>query len=245
MAQQKATANAQVASREVAVAPVAAPVAAPVVDNGKFRDLSVGLNQNLATLTLDYDTLKKKSMDQQKADQKKIELLQNERTKLNNNLAKMTLQYDEDIAKKNRVIKSLNHKLNFNNARRSSVVAKIQKIERLTDMSTNLNGNLARVTLEFNEMVQSKDEEINKLKNSLKNYENAGQRRNSTIVVEYNNVNINQNAANKVNNKEMGSPSPAPTPVQAKTEAPAPTEDSVPAPATDVAPASTEAPVED
>jgi len=183
------------------------------IQNGKFRDISVNLNQNLATLTLDYDTLKRESEDQHKADVEKINFLQNERSKLNNNLAKVTLQYDEDIAKKNRTIKNLKNKLNnvaYNNARRGSVVAKIQKIERLTDMSTNLNSNLAKVTLEFNEMVQSKDAEINKLKDSLKSYEMGNQHRNSTITVEYNDVNyynINQNTnAEKHSSKIMGSP---------------------------------------
>ncbi|OUM59362.1 hypothetical protein PIROE2DRAFT_15111, partial [Piromyces sp. E2] len=142
----------------------------------------------------------------------KINYLQKERSKINSNLARVTLQYDEDIAKKNKTIKNLKSKLNntniaYNNARRGSVVAKIQKIERLTDMSTNLNSNLARVTLEFNEMVQSKDAEINKLKDSLKNYEMGNQRRNSTITVEYNDVNyynININAE-KHSSKVMGS----------------------------------------
>jgi len=228
MAQQKTTPVApEVATREVPVVVSEVtrevPIVAPIdnesnVQSDKFRDISVKLNQNLATLTLDYDTLKRESEAQQKADQQKIEYLQNERTKLNSNLAKVTLQYDEDITKKNRTIKNLNNMLNnsnvaYNNARRGSVVAKIQKIERLTDMSTNLNSNLARVTLEFNEMVQSKDAEINKLKDSLKNYEMGNKHRNSTITVEYNDVNyynINTNAE-KHSSKVMGS-SDVPTP---------------------------------
>jgi hypothetical protein len=180
-------------------------------NNDKFRDIAVKLNHNLATLTLDYDTLKKENETQQKVNIEKIDLLQKERCRINNNLARVTLQYDEDMAKKNGTIKNYKNKLNatniaYNNARRGSVVAKIQKIEKLTDMSTNLNGNLAKVTLEFNEMVQSKDAEINKLKNTLKRYENVNGRRASTITVEYNDVNyynINANSEKKVN-KEMG-----------------------------------------
>jgi len=229
MAQQK---TAPVVTREVPVAPEEPVVTREIpmvqevpvekeivyVENNenieRTRNNSINLNQNLATLTLDYDTLKKESDAQQRADRQKINYLQKERSKLNNNLARVTLQYDEDIAKKNRTIKNLKNKLNnnnvtYNNARRGSVVAKIQKIERLTDMSTNLNSNLARVTLEFNEMVQSKDAEINKLKDSLKLYEMGNQHRNSTITVEYNDVNyynISQNAnAEKHSSKIMGS----------------------------------------
>jgi len=197
----------------------------------KFRDIAVKLNQNLSALTLDYDDLKKKSRIEQKEKIEKIEKLQKERSILNNNLAKVTLQYDEDMAKRNRVIKNLNEKLNatnaaYNNARRGSVIAKIQTIERLTDMSTNLNSNLAKVTLEYNEMVQSKDAEISKLKKTLDKYESVDHRRTSVITVEYNNSNyynkVSQNEnTEKVVNKEMGSLAPAAEPDNAPVDVPA------------------------
>jgi len=209
----------------------------------KLQQKAAELNSSIAKLTLAFD-----EMAQQKATEgpvveskeiayQPVENVSGDSTKfrdmavkLNHNLSTLTLQYDEDMAKKNKTIKNLKDNLNatnvaFNNARRGSVVAKIQKIERLTDISTNLNSNLAKVSLEFNEMVQSKNAEINKLKNTLNKYENLNQRRESVITVEYNNANYynisqNDNPEKKVN-KEMGSPAPQAPVVKVENEVPA------------------------
>jgi hypothetical protein len=125
--------------REV-IREVPVPITISSVDDSKveyYKKMAVDLNNRVAMLSLDIDSLKVKKYDNK--DESNVDFYKNQAVSLNSNLAKLTLELNDF---KNKVLLKKDKEIKNSN----------DKIEYYQRMAANLNTRLAVLSLEMNEV---------------------------------------------------------------------------------------------
>jgi len=154
----------------------------------KYKHDLVSLNQNLANVTLLFDSQIKQKNSIMKNQEEKISDLTQRYAKLNTQLSNITLLFDSEINIKNKIIKE-----------------KQSQIEKLRNTAAELNNNLSILTLLCNEKEISNKRNINNLMETISGLQSKWATINSNLLTLTSNVNDqlrNKNEEIRLNRKD-------------------------------------------